>query len=95
MFQCIVTVYTNRGPLQNETKMHTLRILDLFYPGILCRIEGDKIDCPYNALTLSVSLHRRFGRLEVYFEAMPGEDHTYVIKSTRPYQVFQPRLPIT
>jgi hypothetical protein len=67
----------------------------LFDPGILYRIEGAKIDRSYNALTLSVSLHPRFGRLEVYFEAEPNADHTYVIKSTRPFPVFQPRLPIT
>jgi hypothetical protein len=67
----------------------------LFDPGILHQTEGAKIDRSYNALTLSISLHPRFGRLEVYFEAEPTEDHTYVIKSTRPFLLFHPRLPIT
>jgi hypothetical protein len=67
----------------------------MFDPGVLHWVEGTNIDRPYNALTLSVGLHRRFGSLEIYFETTSGEEHTNTIKSTLPFQVFRPRLPIT
>ena len=67
----------------------------MFDPGILHWVEGTNIDRPYNALTLSVGLHRRFGNLEVYFEAAPEMEHTYTIKCTSPFQIFRPRLPVT
>jgi hypothetical protein len=67
----------------------------MFDPGILHLVEGTNIDRPYNAFTLSVGLHRRFGNLEVYFEAVPDTEYTYTIKSAPPFQLFRPRLPIT
>ncbi len=67
----------------------------MFDPGVLHLVEGANIDRSYNAITLTVGFHRRFGSLQIYFEAMPGVDHTYTIKSTLPFLVFRPRLPIT
>jgi len=67
----------------------------MFDPGILHWVEGTNIDRPYNALTLSIGLHRRFGSFGVYFEAAPEMEHRYTIKCTSPFQVFRPRLPVT
>jgi len=67
----------------------------MFDPGILHLVEGSNIDRSYNALTLSVNFHRRFGRLWIYFEAIPGTAHTYIIKSLKPHHHFRPKLPIT
>lgn len=66
----------------------------MFDPGVLHLVEGANIDRSYNAITLTVAFHRRFGSLQIYFEATPGVDHTYTIKSTLPFLVFRPRLPI-
>jgi hypothetical protein len=63
--------------------------------GVLHLVEGANIDRSHNAITLTVGFHRRFGSLQIYFESTPGEDHTYTIKSTLPFLVFRPRLPIT
>ncbi len=64
----------------------------MFDLGIIRWIEGTKIDQPSNALTLSISLHKDFGSLIVYFEAEPGLPNRYSIKTTEP---FLPMLPIT
>lgn len=77
-----------------------LRILDMFDPGITHLIDGQDIDRPYNALTLTHALHMRFGGLEVYFEPPPpAEDapqkNTYVIRSTQSYAWRRnPRFPL-
>jgi hypothetical protein len=65
----------------------------MFDPGILHLVEGANIW--YNAITLTIGFHRRFGSLQIYFEDTLGADHTYTIKSTLPFLVFRPRLPIT
>jgi hypothetical protein len=80
---------------QNDAKAYALRILDMFDPGIIRWIEGTNIDRPSNALTLSVSLHRSFGSLKIYFEAEPGFQNRYTIKTTEPFLQFRPMLPIT
>src|SRR5215469_6291010 len=67
----------------------------MFDPGIIHKIEGSNIDQPYNALSMSVGFHRHFGDLKVYFEAEPGFNHRYTIKTTMPRFNFQPTLPIT
>src|SRR6266498_142500 len=66
----------------------------MFDPGIIRWIEGDNIDRPSNAVSLSVNLHRSFGSLQIYFEAVPGFENRYTIKSTESFFPFQP-LPIT
>jgi HNH endonuclease len=67
----------------------------MFDPGVLHFVEGANIDRSYNAITLTLDFHRRFGNLQIYFEAIPGVEHTYTIKSTLPLLVFRPPLPIT
>jgi hypothetical protein len=72
-----------------------MRILDMFDPGIIHWIKGTNIDRPYNALSLTTNFHRYFGSLEVYFEAEPGFENRYTVKSTEPLFRFRPTLPIT
>src|SRR4051812_15736182 len=67
----------------------------MFDPGIRHLVEGPNIDRSYNAITLTLDLRRSFSDLLIYFEASPSIDYTYIIKSTLPYPIFQPRLPIT
>lgn len=67
----------------------------MFDPGIIHRLEGENIDRTYNAITLSAGFHQSFGDLQVYFEAVPNFEHTYVIKCTKEYAFFRPSLPIT
>ena len=67
----------------------------MFDPGVVHLVEGTNIDRSYNALTLSVSFHRDFGSLKIYFEAEPGVENRYTIKTTKPFLRFRPTLPIT
>ena len=66
----------------------------MFDPGILHWIEGTDIDQPYNALSLSHTFHHHFGSLHVYFEAVPGFENRYTIRSLQGSPT-RPRLPIT
>jgi hypothetical protein len=59
------------------------------------RCNGCNCTARPSQITLTVGFHRRFGSLQIYFEATPSVDHTYTIKSTLPFLVFRPRLPIT
>lgn len=66
----------------------------MFDPGILQLLEGN-IDRPFNAVTLSMGHHRRFGDLRIYFEAAPETEQRYTIKKTTERPLFQPILPVT
>jgi hypothetical protein len=55
----------------------------MFDPGIANLIDGEDIDRPFNAMTLTHELHRRFGALEIYFESQGG--YTYKVCSTKSY----------
>ena len=67
----------------------------MFDPGVIHLVDGANIDRSYNAITLSSGFHRRFGSLQIYFEAKPGLSHTYTIKSTILFLTYQPKVPIT
>jgi hypothetical protein len=67
----------------------------MFDPGIIHQIEGTNIDRPYNALTLSADFHRHFGSLKIYFEAEPGFENRYTIRTVKPLLPSRPALPIT
>ncbi len=53
----------------------------MFDYGVARMIEGVDIDRPYNALTLDSSLHTPFGDFEIFFTAIPGQEHTYRIEA--------------
>ncbi|QSS52363.1 hypothetical protein I7I53_07977 [Histoplasma capsulatum var. duboisii H88] len=77
----------------SESKRATLNILDMFDHGVVRLIEGIDIDRPFNAITLSPSLHTLFGGFEIFFEPVPSQLHTYQVKPFLP-EIF-PDLPVT
>ncbi|KAH0534018.1 hypothetical protein FGG08_007381 [Glutinoglossum americanum] len=83
----------------SDEKTSMLQVLDMFDPGIANLIDGQEIDRPFNAITLTLDLHRRFGSLEVYFEPPADhavQNHTYIIRSTKSYPwKVSPSFPLT
>jgi len=68
----------------------------MFDPGVVQLVEGYDIDRPYNAITLTLEFHRRFGDLEVHFEHVPySVPPTYVVRETKPSRFSDQLLPIT
>ncbi|KAH0548212.1 hypothetical protein GP486_008072 [Trichoglossum hirsutum] len=61
------------GAELNDSKKYILQVLDMFDPGITNLIDGQDIDRTFNALTLMLDMHKRFGSLKVYFEPVPAE----------------------
>lgn len=61
--------------------MATLDILNILDNGVIHLIEGQDVDRPRNAMTLTPTLHDAFRRFRVYFEPVSGQDHTYRIQS--------------
>ena len=66
----------------------------MFDHGAAYLIEGTDVDRPRNALTLTSSLHERFGEFKVYFRAT-DQPHTYQIDSFDPPYAKDPILPVT
>jgi hypothetical protein len=81
----------------NDSKKTALAILDMFDHGVVHLINGSHIDRPTNALTLTSSLHQRFGNFEIYFEPTQGVEtpHTYTIHQTESFGFQRTRFPIT
>jgi hypothetical protein len=69
----------------------------MFDIGVAELIQGPEIDRPRNALTLTNFFHQLFGDFQVYFEPVPGKDHTYTIRTlvTEDHFFRRPALPIT
>ncbi|KAK3935055.1 hypothetical protein QBC46DRAFT_234408, partial [Diplogelasinospora grovesii] len=68
----------------------------MFDNGVIQLIEGDDIDRPRNALTLTHNLHRLFGGFDVFPEpASDVEPHTYRIDSFLPPAIVRELLPVT
>lgn len=68
----------------------------MFDNGVIHLIEGDDIDRPRNALTLTHNLHRLFGNFEVFFQPLSdAEPHTYQIDSFLPPPIVRGLLPVT
>jgi hypothetical protein len=66
----------------------------MFDNEVIHLIEGDDIDRPRNAITLTRDLHLYFGNFDIFFEAIPGqEQHTYRIRSFLP-PLITPGFPI-
>jgi len=58
----------------NEVKKAAISVLNIFDRGVVHLIEGADINRPYNAITLSLEMHKRFGKYEVFFEGMVADD---------------------
>ncbi|KAI1962128.1 hypothetical protein LOZ47_003134, partial [Ophidiomyces ophidiicola] len=83
----------DRDSQLDRSKKAALDILNMFDNGVVRLIEGNEIDRPFNAMTLSHDLHVWFGSFEVYFEEVLDERHTYRIKTFVPEIL--PGLPVT
>jgi hypothetical protein len=67
----------------------------MFDYGVVDLIDGSNVDRPRNAMTLTHNLHRFFGDFEVFFEPVPGQQHTYQIRSFLPSGIIRGLLPVT
>ncbi|KAA8641540.1 HNH endonuclease signature motif containing protein [Aspergillus tanneri] len=65
----------------SESKKAAHHFLTMFDPSIVHLIEGQEIDSPKNALTLTHKYHRLFGEFEIYFEPTDTK-YEYKIEST-------------
>ncbi|KEZ42415.1 Uncharacterized protein SAPIO_CDS5603 [Scedosporium apiospermum] len=82
--------------LEHPLKKAALGILNMFDNGVIHLIEGDDIDRPRNALTLTHNLHLLFGNFEVFFQPLSdAEPHTYQIHSFLPPPIVRGLLPVT
>ncbi|KMU83365.1 hypothetical protein CIHG_01147 [Coccidioides immitis H538.4] len=80
----------------SDSKKNVIQILSMFEPGITHLIEGQDIDSPKNALTLTHHYHRLLGEFEIYFEPIEGVYNRYIIRSTERDPILRDRLlPIT
>lgn len=67
----------------------------MFDHGVLHLIEGENIDKPRNALSLSHDVHELFGEFEIFFQPVPDTPHTYRIDTFQPPPVLRNFLPTT
>jgi len=68
-----------------EGKKAVVAILNMFDLGVAHLIEGADINRLYNALTLSIRMHKFFGRYKIFFERLPDTpSSTYRINSFLP-----------
>lgn len=68
----------------------------MFDNGVIHMIEGDDIDRPRNAITLTPTLHRFFGAFKIFFQPVSDAvPHTYRIDSFLPPIVVRDVLPVT
>ena len=67
----------------DEPKKAAINILNMFDLGVAHLIEGPDMNRPYNAITLSLEMHRRFGKYEIFFKSVLPP-HTYRIGSFLP-----------
>ncbi|EDN11043.1 predicted protein [Histoplasma mississippiense (nom. inval.)] len=80
----------------SDSKKNVIQLLTMFEPGITHLIEGQDIDSPKNALTLTHHYHRLLGEFEIYFEPIEGAYNRYMIKSTERDPILRDRLlPVT
>lgn len=65
----------------------------MFDSGVTHLIEGNEIDRPRNAMTLTREWHSSFGSFDIFFEPLPGQEHTYQIQ-TLLHPLLFPDLPV-
>jgi hypothetical protein len=69
-------------------------ILNMFDCDVSHLVDGVEIDEPFNGLSLTRDLHTFFGNFIIFFEAVPGQEHTYKIYTFLP-QFLLEGVPIT
>lgn len=83
--------------IENGSELHpskkaALDILNMFDNGVIYLIKGNDIDRPRNAISLSHTNHKAFGNFDIFFEPVPGQEHTYDIHDFLPG--FMPEFPV-
>ncbi|KAI9774096.1 MAG: hypothetical protein M1840_005189 [Geoglossum simile] len=78
---------TNEDSPLDSWKATFWDIMKLFNPQAEQLLDGIGIDKPFNAMTLSLDLHRSFGNLKWYFDEEP-EPHAYIFKKTPGTRLF-------
>ncbi|TPX23658.1 hypothetical protein DIZ76_012993 [Coccidioides immitis] len=68
----------------DDSKKAALMILNMFDFNVSHLINGVDIDRPFNAISLTQNLHGLFGKFKIFFEPVPGQEHTYRIDSCLP-----------
>ncbi|KAK2812806.1 hypothetical protein FQN50_001135 [Emmonsiellopsis sp. PD_5] len=85
---------TDANSQLNDSKKAALMILNMFDCDVAHLIDGINIDRPLNAISLTRDLHTHFGNFTVFFEPVPGQEHTYRIDTFLPQGIL-PGTPIT
>ncbi|KAG5288301.1 hypothetical protein I7I48_10498 [Histoplasma ohiense] len=90
-------VHTEKGGQLEHSKQVALEILNMFDHNAAYLIEGEEVDRPRNAITLTHDLHDWFGRFKIFFEPVPDQPpHTYRVGSyVRPNMLPDLALPLT
>src|SRR3569833_1536860 len=60
---------------KSESKKAAIAILNMFDVDVIHLIEGDDINRPYNAISLTKEMHESFGRFDVFFERISDASH--------------------
>lgn len=84
---------SENGSELHPSKKAALDVLNMFDSGVVHLIEGNDIDRPRNAISLSHTYHHAFGNFEIFFEPVPSQEHTYQIQTFLP-RGFMPDLPV-
>ncbi|KAK0654984.1 hypothetical protein B0T16DRAFT_450731 [Cercophora newfieldiana] len=69
----------------SDFRKAAIAILNMFDVGVIHLIEGTNINRPYNAMTLSLEMHRLFGNFDIFFERVTETPHTYNIRTFDPF----------
>ncbi|KAK3991281.1 hypothetical protein QBC44DRAFT_380057 [Cladorrhinum sp. PSN332] len=81
------------GSQLHASKKAALDILNMLDSGVIHLIEGNDIDRPQNAITLTRDLHSSFGNFDVFFEPVLDQEHAYRIQSFL-HPIIIPDLPV-
>ncbi|KAL2380520.1 hypothetical protein RJZ90_004552 [Blastomyces dermatitidis] len=76
------------------SKKAALMILHMFDSDVSHLVDGIDIDQPFNAMSLTHDLHALFSNFKVFFEPVPGQEHTYQIDTFLPPGILQD-IPVT
>ncbi|PGH05578.1 hypothetical protein AJ79_06745 [Helicocarpus griseus UAMH5409] len=78
----------------SDYKKAALAVLNMFDCDVSHIISGVDIDRPFNAISLTRGLHTNFGNFLIFFEPVPGQNHTYRIGKFMPAFI-RPEIPVT
>ncbi|KAL2369060.1 hypothetical protein BDBG_18083 [Blastomyces gilchristii SLH14081] len=85
---------TNADSQLDYSKKAALMILHMFDSDVSHLVDGIDIDQPFNVMSLTHDLHAHFSNFKVFFEPVPGQEHTYQIDTFLPPGILQD-IPVT